>query len=145
MCSTSQQRIAAFGRAIEDLASQARAERTATAAAATDSAEVACTTRVVAGGSGEVAGRLDEAVSGGREAAGSAADEAPRADDVGGARQPGGVRTAAATPSSAGAPSARGSAAAAAPVDVLSRLAELWAELATLDPEVAKRLPTYEL
>jgi hypothetical protein len=27
---------------------------------------------------------------------------------------------------------------------VVTRLAELWAQLAQLDPEVAKRLPTYE-
>lgn len=27
---------------------------------------------------------------------------------------------------------------------VMTRLAELWAQLAQLDPEVAKRLPTYE-
>lgn len=27
---------------------------------------------------------------------------------------------------------------------VLARVAELWAQLAKLDPEVAKRLPTYE-
>ena len=28
--------------------------------------------------------------------------------------------------------------------DVVTRLAELWAQLAELDPEVARRLPTYE-
>jgi hypothetical protein len=28
--------------------------------------------------------------------------------------------------------------------DVVVRLAELWAQLAELDPEVARRLPTYE-
>jgi hypothetical protein len=28
--------------------------------------------------------------------------------------------------------------------DVVIRLAELWAQLAELDPEVARRLPTYE-
>ena len=28
--------------------------------------------------------------------------------------------------------------------DVMQRLADLWAKLAQLDPEVAKRLPTYE-
>jgi hypothetical protein len=28
--------------------------------------------------------------------------------------------------------------------EVMKRLAELWARLAQLDPEVAKRLPTYE-
>ena len=28
--------------------------------------------------------------------------------------------------------------------DIFARLAELWAQLAQLDPEVAKRLPTYE-
>ena len=33
---------------------------------------------------------------------------------------------------------------AAAAAEMLGRLAELWAELATLDPEIAKRLPTYE-
>jgi alcohol dehydrogenase class IV len=29
-------------------------------------------------------------------------------------------------------------------VHIFARLAELWAQLAQLDPEVAKRLPTYE-
>ncbi len=89
MCSTPEQRIAAFGRAIDDLASRARSEAPG---AATPSA-------------------------------GETVEVPPPAD---------------------GSPAVATGTDAAAPADVLSRLAELWAELATLDPEVAKRLPTYE-
>ena len=77
MCSTSEQRIAEIGRAIDDLAAQAEA-----------------------GAAGAV---------------GNAAGTAP----------------------------ARGDGCADAD-QVLKCLADLWARLAQLDPEVAKRLPTYE-
>lgn len=30
------------------------------------------------------------------------------------------------------------------PEQIVARLAELWAQLAELDPEVARRMPTYE-
>lgn len=94
MCSTPQERLAAFGRAIEDFESRTRSE----AAAAEES--------VGTGGLG-----LTE-------------------------RAPAGADAAAGGPLSATKPEAH--------ADALSRLAELWAELATLDPEVAKRLPIYE-
>ena len=94
MCSTPQERIAAFGRAIEDFESRTRSDA------------VAAEESVGAGGSRPT----ERARGGGDVAAGSppgSTEPEPRAD-------------------------------------ALSRLAELWAELATLDPEVAKRLPIYE-
>ena len=78
MCSTSEQRLAEIGRAIDDLAAQAEA-RTAGAA-----------------GAGAIA-----AATAARGHDGADADE------------------------------------------VMKRLADLWAKLAQLDPEVARRLPTY--
>jgi len=121
MCSTRQERIAAFGRAIEEFASQARSEAVAAAAGPPTGKPVAAppTRRPVAGDS------IDPAADGRTVTAASAGPPAPggssRAD-------------APATPDGA----------AATPSDVLSRLAELWVQLANLDPEVAKRLPTYE-
>jgi hypothetical protein len=94
MCSTPQERIAAFGRAIEDFALRTRSEAAVTAG------------RAAAEGAGPA------------ERAPAVADVAP--GNLPRSARPGG------------------------PGDALSRLAELWAELATLDPEVAKRLPTYE-
>lgn len=94
MCSTPQERIAAFGRAIEDFESRTRSEA------------VAAEQPVTADGAGPT-------------------ERAPAGADV----VPGG-------PPGTTKPEAH--------ADALSRLAELWAELATLDPEVAKRLPTYE-
>jgi hypothetical protein len=98
MCSTPQERIAAFGRAIEDFASRTRSEaiaadRSAGSAAAADG-----------DGMGEHAPAIAEVAPG----------NSPR---------PAGREVS---------------------TDALSRLAELWAELAALDPEIAKRLPTYE-
>lgn len=88
MCSTSVQRLAEIGRAIDDLAAQAKANsREAGTAGA----------RGAAGTAGVPAGDLCEH--------GQEGDNTDR---------------------------------------VMQRLADLWAKLAQLDPEVAKRLPTYE-
>lgn len=129
MCSTPHQRIAAFGRAIEDLASRARSDGTGAAyPAAGEAAELS------AGQAAEPAARQTAELGAGEGAelgARQAAELAARA-----AAEPGDGRAASVvTPGGFG---------SAAPGDVLNRLAELWAELATLDPEVARRLPTYE-
>ena len=219
MCSTPQQRIAAFGRAIDDLASQARSESTLAAGPAIrDAAEPGPGGRVAsAGGAGRSASGGGSASAargdGAAEAAegadvthrgavadvtrsvdGTSAADGPAAHYESGANDGNAADAAAAAASDApaatasdapaatasdapaatasdvaDAPAATASDAsasdvadvadearttsgdgarhaddAAAPVDVLSRLAELWAELAALDPEVAKRLPTYE-
>jgi hypothetical protein len=91
MCSTSVQRLAEIGRAIDDLAAQAEAKsREAGRAGAT----------VGAGAAGAV------------DVPASALSERGQANDN--------------------------------TDQVMQRLADLWAKLAQLDPEVAKRLPTYE-
>ena len=83
-------------------------------------------------------------------------DLAAQADSAGGARV-NGARANSAAPDGAGVSGAEADGAEAsgartkanaAAVDadqVFLRLAELWAQLAQLDPEVAKRLPTYEV
>jgi hypothetical protein len=91
MCSTSVQRLAEIGRAIDDLAAQAEA----------NSREAG---RAGAAGTACAAGAVDVPAS--------AFSERGRADDN--------------------------------TDQVMRRLADLWAKLAQLDPEVAKRLPTYE-
>jgi hypothetical protein len=91
MCSTSVQRLAEIGRAIDDLAAQAEA----------NSREAG---RAGAAGTAGAAGAVDVPAS--------AFSERGRADDN--------------------------------TDQVMRRLADLWAKLAQLDPEVAKRLPTYE-
>jgi len=91
MCSTSVQRLAEIGRAIDDLAAQAEA----------NSREAG---RAGAAGTAGAAGAVDVPAS--------AFSECGRADDN--------------------------------TDQVMRRLADLWAKLAQLDPEVAKRLPTYE-
>jgi hypothetical protein len=91
MCSTSVQRLAEIGRAIDDLAAQADA----------NSREAG---RAGAAGTAGAAGAVDVPAS--------AFSERGRADDN--------------------------------TDQVMRRLADLWAKLAQLDPEVAKRLPTYE-
>jgi hypothetical protein len=94
MCSTSVQRLAEIGRAIDDLAAQAEANsREAGRAGAAGTA-----------GAAGAAGAVDVPAS--------AFSERGRADDN--------------------------------TDQVMRRLADLWAKLAQLDPEVAKRLPTYE-
>jgi hypothetical protein len=91
MCSTSVQRLAEIGRAIDDLAAQAEA----------NSREAG---RAGAAGTAGAAGAVDVPAS--------TFSERGRADDN--------------------------------TDQVMRRLADLWAKLAQLDPEVAKRLPTYE-
>jgi hypothetical protein len=91
MCSTSVQRLAEIGRAIDDLAAQAEA----------NSREAG---RAGAAGTAGAAGAVDVPAS--------ALSERAQADDN--------------------------------TDQVMQRLADLWAKLAQLDPEVAKRLPTYE-
>jgi hypothetical protein len=91
MCSTSVQRLAEIGRAIDDLAAQADA----------NSREA---------GTAGAAGTAD--------AAGAGYDPASALSERG---QPNDNTD-----------------------QVMQRLADLWAKLAQLDPEVAKRLPTYE-
>ena len=92
MCSTSVQRLAEIGRAIDDLAAQAEANS-------------------------RKAGRADAAASG---ASAAGAVDIP-ASAVSGRSQ-----------------------ASDNTDEVMQRLADLWAKLAQLDPEVAKRLPSYE-
>jgi hypothetical protein len=91
MCSTSVQRLAEIGRAIDDLAAEAEA----------NSREAG---RAGAAGTAGAAGAVDVPAS--------ALSERGQADDN--------------------------------TDQVMQRLADLWAKLAQLDPEVAKRLPTYE-
>jgi hypothetical protein len=91
MCSTSVQRLAEIGRAIDDLAAQAEANSREAGGAG-------------AAGTAGAAGAVDVPAS--------AFSERGRADDN--------------------------------TDQVMRRLADLWAKLAQLDPEVAKRLPTYE-
>ena len=110
MCSTSVQRLAEIGRAIDDLAAQAQA---------TSKEEGTARTAAVTGGAATAA-----------DSAGTTAEAA-----VTGAAETGDA--------SAGALSAHGLASGDTE-QVMQRLADLWAKLAQLDPEVAKRLPTYE-
>jgi hypothetical protein len=91
MCSTSVQRLAEIGRAIDDLAAQADA----------NSREVG---RAGAAGTAGAAGAVDDPAS----ALSERGQPKEHTDQV------------------------------------MQRLADLWAKLAQLDPEVAKRLPTYE-
>jgi hypothetical protein len=113
MCSTPQERIAAFGRAIEDFALGTRSETVSTAPQANEQ-------------------------TAGRSADGPAATARPIGVD--GARP----SERASAIADGGPGNSLGAAEPQAPGDALRRLAELWAELATLDPEVAKRLPIYE-
>lgn len=112
MCSSPEQRIAAFGRAIEELASQSRS---------------------APGGRGTTVAPGDQ---GGQDAPAAAAN--PGAKPAPAAPNQAAIEK---VPGDTGGPENHD---AVASSDILSRLAALWAELATLDPEVAKRLPTYE-
>ena len=109
MCSTSVQRIAEIGRAIDDLAAEAHS---AYAAAARRGQQ-----RVAPG----AAVTLPERPTQGTPAAVPAASG----------------------PAASG-PVLPGQAAGVEADQIVIRLAELWAQLARLDPEVARRLPTYE-
>ena len=115
MCSTSVQRIAEFGQAIDDLAADAR-------------------TAYGARRRGALPGGPDQASP--REAAAPAT--APRAPVP-----------AAPGAGSTGAGPGREAASEADEADeadrVVIRLAELWGQLASLDPEVARRLAGYEV
>jgi hypothetical protein len=109
MCSTSVQRLAEIGRAIDDLAAQAEAHSR-------------------------------EAGEAGRAGATDGAGPASRAGSTGAAERSGAAAIAD-VPASA----LSGCGQATDDTDqIMRRLADLWAKLAQLDPEVAKRLPTYE-
>ncbi|HYS33322.1 MAG TPA: hypothetical protein VEM58_13785 [Streptosporangiaceae bacterium] len=117
MCSTSVQRIAEFGQAIDDLAADAR-------------------TAYGARRRGALPGGSDQASP--REAAAPAT--APRAP------APRAPAPAAPGAGSTGAGPGREAASEADEADrVVIRLAELWGQLASLDPEVARRLAGYEV
>jgi hypothetical protein len=109
MCSTSVQRLAEIGRAIDDLAAQAEAN-------------------------------AREAGEAGRTGATDGVNAAGRAGSAGAAS-----RSDAADVADVPASALSGCGQASDDTDqVMRRLADLWAKLAQLDPEVAKRLPTYE-
>lgn len=164
MCSNPEERVAALGRAIDELASQARAATSRGDSAGAGGPRPPDASRragVRLPSPADSAGQSERPDTPGHTSeprATSASDvlaASNRAGERSGSRAPGEHEVPAspdracspndpAAPKPPGAPGAPGAANAAASSDVLNRLAALWAELATLDPEVAKRLPTYE-
>jgi hypothetical protein len=119
MCSTPVQRIAEIGQAIDDLAADAR-----------------------------TAYRQARPTARGKAASPATGRAEPCAADQPGSADPSGVHDEAgiADPAHAAGPADNASTAdAASSADqVMIRLAALWGQLAELDPEVARRLPTYD-